>query len=133
MEDGSGDNATSPRNSPIENSESTQLVRFNGIVKLNRKNYKTWAFNIRLELEELDLWEVVATDNEFAEPKKRKAFRIIARSISEEIQLDILDITCPRILWQKLASRFQPMTRLRRLQASKSLYTAKMAIGEDME
>ena len=91
-----------------------------------------------MELEDRNLWEIVATDDDatfatFTPERKRKAFRIIARTISEDIQHDILDFDCPRALWRKLASRFQPMTRLRRLQASKSLYAAKMSPNEDME
>ena len=106
------------------------------MVKLNKKNYKTWSFNIKLELEERGLWDLVNSDDsleEVTEEQKKRAFRIIARSIVEEIQEDILDLTCPRTLWKRLEARFQPNTRLRRLQASKSFFTAKMSDEEDME
>ena len=110
--------------------------KMNGLVKLNKNNYKTWAFNMELELEDRDLWQVIIDEekfNEAEEKTKRKTFKIIARAITEEIQSDILNFNCPRKLWQYLSSRFQPNTRLRRLQASKSLFSAKMECEEDMD
>lgn len=120
-----------------ERTHGSKDVKLPDITKLTRHNYKTWAFDIRLELEELELWNITSDDDAVFETlsteNKRKAFRLMARSISDDIKNDILDITCPRELWRKLSSRFQPKTRLRRLQASKSLYSAKMNVVEDME
>ncbi len=136
--------------------DSSDKTRCYGIVRLNRSNYKKWAYTVRIVLEGDDLWGVidgsdvrpmqegVVTEKdklaqEFAaalkgyERKCRKATKILILSIEEEVQDVVFGMHDPAQIWAKLSQTFMPKSRLRRLQTYRALATASPKEGEDLQ
>ncbi len=124
--------------------EASDKRRAFGVTRLNRQNYKRWEYNMRLVLEEHDVWAIVvraearpaATDADALKgytERFRKAARMIVVAIDDSAQDIIHGMSDPAEIWEKLKETFVPKTKLRRLQAYRALANAVLNPDEEMQ
>jgi len=98
-----------------EESMGSSALRFS---KLNSSNYRSWAFNMRLYLESMDLFEFAdgsavppaadateAARRTFAN-RAKKAWTYICLAVEPEQKIHIRDTTTSNAAWDALRNQF---------------------------
>jgi len=109
------------------------------IDKLNGSNYRTWKFNMKMLLIEMELWNYIngvvirlPANNEDFDRKDCKALSTIALGINPDQQIHIMDCTTAKEAWTLLEGVFEPKTRARILQLKKQFIQIKMEEKDSM-
>ncbi|XP_054721312.1 arylsulfatase I-like [Uloborus diversus] len=108
--------------------------------KLNRDNYKSWKFNVKMLLTNYDVFSVVdgtetlakgADEKETKSWKRRdsKAMSTICLLVDEELKNLVINSTSAKEAWDSLCKVFEPTTRAR-IAALRSEFT-KLNLKED--
>ena len=111
--------------------------------KLNGSNYRTWAFNVRLYLESLDLFEHV---DGTAEPpgadasaelrrkftsREKKAWTYVCLAIEPE-QIHVRETKTAKEAWDVLRSQFARKSLLQKVRLRQQYYSCRFRSGEDI-
>ena len=117
---------------------------FMKITKLNGKNYRTWAFNMRLYLESFDLFRhadgsAEAPDEEAAadvkkafESAAKKAWTHICLAIEPEQQIHVRDTRSAKEAWDALKSQFARESILQKVRLRQQYYSCRFQNGSNM-
>ena len=109
--------------------------------KLNGSNYRTWAFNVRLYLESLDLFEHV---DGTAEPpgadasaelrrkftsREKKAWTYVCLAIEPEQQIHVRETKTAKEAWDVLRSQFARESLLQKVRLRQQYYSCRFRSG----
>ena len=112
--------------------------------KLNGSNYRTWAFNMRLYLESMDLFEHVdgsaeapvgdATDVAIRSfnSRKKKAWTYICLAVEPEQQIHVRDTITAKEAWDALKSQFARESILQKDRLQQQYYSCRFASSGNM-
>ena len=124
-----------------EESMGSSALRFS---KLNSSNYRSWAFNMRLYLESMDLFEFAdgsavppaadateAVRRTFAN-RAKKAWTYICLAVEPEQQIHIRDTTTANAAWNTLKSQFVRISILQKVRLRQQYYSSRFETGGNM-
>ena len=112
--------------------------------KLNGTNYRTWAFNIWLYLESLDLFKFAdGTAESPAEDanddvrrkfnsRAKKAWTYICLAVEPEQQIHVRETTTAKEAWDALQGQFARKSLLQKVRLRQQYYACKFRVGESM-
>lgn len=114
--------------------------------KLNGSNYRSWAFNMRLYLESLDLFEhadgsaetPTSTGNDAAallrafNSRAKKAWTSICLAVEPEQQIHVRETTTAKEAWDALKSQFARESILQKIRLRQQYYSCRFQSGNSM-
>ncbi len=114
----------------MQEASENALVKAYGVKKLNGQNYEPWSMIVKMVLEEKGLVEFIdgsakkpemldVNGTVIYEEKKARTRRTLLFLLEEYILDMVSDFEEPKDVWNKLRDSYQPMTRLKRNQASR--------------
>ena len=112
--------------------------------KLNGTNYRSWAFNIRLYLESMDLFEFA--DGSAESPaedasdevrrkfnsRAKKAWTYICLAVEPEQQIHVRETTTAKEAWDALQGQFARKSLLQKVRLRQQYYSCKFRVGDNM-
>ncbi|XP_046863258.1 uncharacterized protein LOC124457002 [Xenia sp. Carnegie-2017] len=111
---------------------------------LNGTNYLSWAFNMRLYLESIDLFEfaegsaIVPNDDAGADVRMRfnssakKAWMYICLAIEPDQQVHVRETITAKEAWDVLKSQFARESLLQKVRLRQQYYSSKFHVGGNM-
>ena len=111
--------------------------------KLNGENYRSWAFNMRLYLESVELYghadgsaqipedATVVARRSFSSAAK-KAWTYICLAVEPEQQIHVRDTTTAKEVWDNLKSQFARESILQKVRLRRQYYSCRFVKGGDM-
>ena len=114
--------------------------------KLNGSNYRTWAFNMRLYLESLDLFEhadgsavaPTSTGSDAAtllrafNSRAKKAWTYICLAVEPEQQIHVRDTKTAKEAWDALKNQFARESILQKVRLRQQYYSCRFQSGGNM-
>ena len=128
-------------------SSSVDTMNVLKFAKLNGANYRTWAFNMRLYLESLDLFEhadgsaeaPISTDGDddatllrAFNSRAKKAWTYICLAVEPEQQIHVRDTKTAKEAWDALKNQFARESILQKVRLRQQYYSCRFQSGGNM-
>jgi hypothetical protein len=113
------------------------------VTKLTGSNFKTWATDVEILLDEKKLWiyatgeahlpaDASAKKKEDFEDKKKLAYRLIYQLCSDPVKQLIAHTRVPREAWTKLEDTYAPKHMIGQISSVQALFSTKLKGSETM-